>query len=89
MTPVTATTLITLIWTDGTMTTGKSWRELEDAVRASQWQPFKSRKEFRREMRRRAALWSGDYPPATRSSKAFIQSLADAGLFMIVTDDEL
>ncbi len=81
--------MITLLWPDGSMTTGKTWTELESAVRAAQWQPYKSRREFRQDMRRRAHLWSGKPVTAKlgRSSKAFLTSLADAGLMMIVVDD--
>lgn len=78
---------IELIWPDGGITTGATWREVEDAVRAAQWRPFKTRREFRREMRRRALEWSGEMPVSGPpwTSKAFIQSLADRGLFMIST----
>jgi hypothetical protein len=82
-------TRIELLWPDGTVTTGATWTEVEDAVRAAQWRPFKSRREFRREMRRRALVWSGEKPKAARGTpRQFLQSLADAGMFMINIEKE-
>jgi hypothetical protein len=74
-----------LIFPDGTIVTGKSFSELEDALRASQWHTYKSRREFRQEMRHRAALWSGRTPKPVgyQTSKAFIYSLINSGMCLI------
>lgn len=79
----------TLIWTDGTIVSGSSFRELEDTLRATQWSTYKTRREFRREMRRRAALWSGRSikPVGFQSSQDFILSLVHAGMCTLVEDD--
>lgn len=80
----------TLIWTDGTIVTGSSFRELEDTLRATQWSTYKTRREFRREMRRRAAIWSGrpkTKPVGIQSSQDFILSLVHAGMCTLVEDD--
>jgi hypothetical protein len=79
--------LITLLWPDGQITTGHSWLEVEDAVRAAQWQTFKTRREFRQEMRNRARAWSGHYPRfAVGSSQRFLTGLAKEGLFQVFTE---
>jgi hypothetical protein len=78
---------IELLWPDGTLTTGRSWREVEDAVRAQQWHTFRNRRAFRAEMRRRAEVWSGHgLPPLSReaNSRAFLRQLADAEMFQLV-----
>lgn len=50
---------ITTIWPDGTLITGPSWRDLEEQLRSRQWQRY-SVGQLRREMRRRAEIWSGE-----------------------------
>lgn len=83
--------MLNLIWPDGTIVTATTYLELEDALRASQWQPFKSRREFRREMRRRAAVWTGRPPKPVlyQTSKAFIYQLVNSGMCMLeVTEEE-
>jgi hypothetical protein len=77
---------IELLWPDGTLTTGASWREVEDAVRAQQWHTFRTRRAFRAEMRRRAEIWSGRSvaPGREASSRAFLRQLADAEMFQLV-----
>lgn len=83
--------MITLIWATGALITAKDWRDAEDAVRAAQWKPYKSRREFRREMRYRAKIWSGAHPlPVGRQThRQFIESLAAAGMFIIAKEDTL
>lgn len=79
--------MITLIWTDGSITTGKSYRDLETAMRAEQWRTYRSRWHFRTAMRQRAATWSGQQPRMGYTHRSFIESLAEAGLFMITTNE--
>lgn len=77
---------ISLIWPDGSIVTGASYAEVEDALRATQWHTYRSRREFRREMRRRAALWAGQRvskPIAWQTSKGFIMTLVNAGMCML------
>jgi hypothetical protein len=78
-------TQLHLIFPDGSIVSGRTFQDLEGALRASQWQPFKSRREFRREMRRRAALWSGRHtkPVLYQTPKAFIYSLINSGMCML------
>lgn len=76
-------TAVNLIWPDGSITRGESYREAEDALRATQWREFRTRREFRADMRHRALVWSGVRLPRRRTSRGFIRSLADAGLCMI------
>jgi hypothetical protein len=77
--------MINLIFPDGSIVSGATYREVEDALRASQWHTFGSRRSFRREMRRRAVLWSGrvSKPLPYQTSKQFIYSLAHSGMLMI------
>jgi hypothetical protein len=80
---------ITLLWPDGAITTGTSWSEVEDAVRAEQPSPYKTRREFRAEMRKRAALWSGSYPVAAiGTSRRFLLGLAKEGMFSVFTEPQ-
>ena len=37
-----------LTFPPGTIVTGRTFQDLEDALRASQWRPFKTRRAFRR-----------------------------------------
>jgi hypothetical protein len=77
--------MINLIFPDGSIVSGASFREVEDALRATQWHAFASRRSFRQEMRRRARLWSGriSKPLAYQTSKQFIYSLAHSGMLMV------
>lgn len=80
--------MITLLWPDGKITTGATWEDVEDAVRAAQWHTFKTRREFRREMRRRAEVWSGEKPRrGARTSEAFMRSIGELGLFMVMEEE--
>jgi hypothetical protein len=77
---------ISLIWPDGSIVTGSSYAEVEEALRASQWNTYRTRREFRREMRRRAVLWTGrdvSKPIAWQTSKGFIMTLVDSGMCML------
>ena len=82
-----ASNRITVMWDNGEMTTGATWREVEDNMRAAQWQTFPTREDFRTEMRHRAYQWGGEFPAFSTSSKEFINSLADLGMFLVVVDD--
>lgn len=78
---------IELVWPDGSIVAGASYREVEDALAASQWRDFGSRRAFRQAMRRRAEMWSGvRLPRRVQTSRGFVRSLADAGLCMIHED---
>jgi hypothetical protein len=84
-------TVLNLIWPDGTIVSGETFEELEEALRASQWHAYKTRREFRREFRRRAVLWSGRQgkPVLYQTPKAFIYHLVHAGMCMLETDGRL
>lgn len=73
-----------LIWPDGSITTGDTWREVEDALRSSQWCTYATRRAFRRAMKHRAEVWSGNGNaiPTRRgtTSAQFIAGLVQAGL---------
>lgn len=76
---------INLIWPDGSIVSGATFAEVEEALRATQWHTYKSRRAFRREMRHRAELVSGRVPKPVlyQTPKAFIYSLVNAELCMI------
>jgi hypothetical protein len=77
---------VSLIWPDGSIVSGRSYAEVEDALRASQWTTYPSRRAFRREMRKRAVLWTGrrlSKPISWQTSKSFIHSLVDSGMCML------
>jgi hypothetical protein len=78
--------VLNLIFPDGTIVTGASFKELEDALRASQWQEYDSRREFRTEMRHRAELWTGRparKPVLYQTPKGFIYHLVNSGMCML------
>jgi hypothetical protein len=79
--------MLNLIFPDGTIVTGATYQELEEALRASQWRTYKTRREFRRALRHRAAVWSGRpaKPVLYQSPKAFIYHLVNSGMCMIET----
>jgi len=77
---------ISLIWPDGSIVSGRTFAEVEEALRASQWQTYPSRRAFRREMRKRADLWSGrrvSKPLAWQTPKGFIMTLVNSGMCML------
>ena len=77
--------MLNLIFPDGSIVTGRTFADLEDALRASQWHDFKTRREFRQEMRRRAELWSGRKakPVLYQTHKGFIYHLVNSGMCML------
>jgi hypothetical protein len=81
--------MINLIWPDGSIVSGATFAEVEEALRASQWHTFKTRREFRREMRRRAELWSGrtSKPVLYQTPKSFIYQLVHSGMCMLEETD--
>lgn len=79
-------TALTVIWEDGGLTTGDSFRELEDNIRAAQWDTFDHRHEFRQEMRHRCFVHTGQWPKPAHTSRAFIQGLAELGMFLLVEE---
>jgi hypothetical protein len=82
-------TKITLHWYDGGITTGATWREIEDNIRASQWFPFDSRHEFRDEMRARAIVWSGTHLPSmSHNSEKFVRDLESAQFYSVEVEYE-
>jgi len=76
--------VITILWPDGEITTAPNWKELEQNIRACQWTTYPTREGFRKEMRRRAHLWSGEYPVLSHTPKEFINSLAATGMFLLI-----
>jgi len=76
----------TLIWTDNSITTGETYKELEEAIRASQWSTFKTRLGFRRAIVRRARVWSDVHVSVLGTSRQFIGALARTDSFMIIDD---
>ena len=77
---------ISLIWPDGSIVSGSTYAELEDALRASQWDTYPNRRAFRREMRKRAEVWSGrrvSKPIYWQTPKAFIWTLVNSGMCML------
>lgn len=82
---------IDLLFVDGTLVSGATYREVESNLRASQWTVFSSKRRFRREMRRRALLWAGPgtkLPPLLCNSEKFLTSLAKAGMCRIDKTNE-
>jgi hypothetical protein len=69
---------INLIWPDGSIVSGATFAEVEEALRATQWHTFKTRREFRREMRGRT-----NKPVLYQTPKGFIYSLVNAELCML------
>jgi len=76
--------MIELLWPDGTVSSGKTYREVEEYMRHSQWRGFKTRWEFRHEMQKRAMAWSGRKVSVTGSPERFIRRLASVGMFLLV-----
>lgn len=78
--------MISIRWHDGKMMSGKSWAEVEEAVRASQWETFETRADFRDEMRHRAEVWTGAPFNAGGTPEEFLRALAAAGMCIIKSD---
>lgn len=80
---------ITLTWYDGSRTTGASWHEAEEAVRAAQWVEYPTRVAFRQDLRHRCKVWSGVRPNMTHaSSENFLRALELSGLCRVDIEDE-
>lgn len=81
---------INLLFPDGTLVQGATYRDAENNLRAIQWTVFSSRRKFRREMRQRAILWAGPGVklPQPCGSQVFLDSLAGAGMFRIERTNE-
>ena len=82
---------VTLLWNNGEITTGKTFKEVEQNMRMMQhqWNMYATQAEFRSEMRKRAKVWCGHMPRICNSHRGFIESLAECGLFMLVIDEEV
>ena len=78
--------MIQIIWPNGELTTGKTFAEVERAIRATQWQTYATRRDFREELAARAKVWSGIIVPIRKSSEDFIRSLHKANMFMMFVD---
>lgn len=77
--------MLNLIFPDGTLVTGRTFAELESALRATQWHAYPTGRAFRREMRRRVELWTGrrQKPVLYQTPKAFIYQLVHSGMCML------
>lgn len=72
-----------VIWGNGTITTGRTWEEIEDTIRDKQWDKYPDELEFREEMARRAMVWSGTtLVPSDLggTSYRFLRALERAGI---------
>lgn len=74
-----------VIFADGTIFTAETWRDLEQAVRADEWNP-KPKLKFRLEIGRRAYNWSGKVVDLEAGSRRLFQQLERAGMLRIVSD---
>jgi hypothetical protein len=74
---------LTLIWANNSITTGETWAELEEAIRAEQWSTYKTRLGFRRALVRRAKVWSSVHVSVLGSSRRFINALARTEAFQV------
>lgn len=79
-------TRVVSLWPDGSIISGEGWQELEDTLRARQWHHY-NRNAFRREMRRRAELWSGAKIPVS-SAEAMLRGLEQAGMCRLEVEGE-
>lgn len=79
--------MIQVLWPDGGLSTGSTWRELEDAMRAAEWHAYPTRHAYRVELRARAKAWTGEPCRATGTSKQFIMALAKCGVLQVFNDD--
>lgn len=72
------------MWSDGSVTKGATWREVENAMRSGQrWEKYEDALEFREEMAHRALVWSGtiiDIHTLAGTPYKFICALERAGL---------
>lgn len=76
--------MIELLWPDGRLTSGKTYDEVEDALRAEQWYSYDTQEAFREDMRKRAYAWCGREPVGHgQTSRDFIDALAGCGMFVL------
>lgn len=73
-----------VMWSDGTLMSGRTWRAVEDELRDSQkWGKYPDVREFREEMAHRAMVWSGTVltdADVDGTSYRFLRSLERAGM---------
>ena len=74
-------------WSNDQVDEAPTWEALEDLVREDQWSVYEP-DEFRVEMQRRSAVWSGTQIATTGNSRSFFEELARAGLIEIVNQSE-
>lgn len=79
--------MATVIFADGSMISGESWKDLELALRTESWNPS-GKSEFREEMARRAWNWSRTAVVTDRTARALFESLEAAGMLTIVEEEE-
>lgn len=77
---------ITSIWPDGSCITAKSWRDLEDQVRARQWHKM-SRNELRRTLRERTRTMTG-HEISVRSAEQMFRDMEAADLVRLEVREE-
>lgn len=72
------------MWSDGSVTKGRTWIEVEDNLRYGQrWDKYEDRLEFREEMAHRAFVWSETtitLDELAGSSYKFLRALERAGM---------
>jgi hypothetical protein len=70
-----------ITWTDGVTIASRTWREIEEGMRADQWGEYSPRA-FREAMEHRAKVWAGPsvHVPVEGTSKDFLRALEAAGL---------
>lgn len=76
--------MIELIWPDGKLTSGKTFEEVEEALRAEQWHSYETQEAFREDMRKRAYAWCGHEPTHGHTAQEFIEALAGCDLFVML-----
>lgn len=74
--------MVQAIWPDGHIDQAPTWRGLEAAIREEQWHTY-SRRGFRREMAKRAQVWSNTAVKRRGSAERFLRELERAGLLRL------
>lgn len=77
---------VSATWPDQSVTEGDGWNDLEGRLRGSQWSKY-SVHGFRREMQRRARLWSGSLV-SIGSSEEMFRDLERAGMLRLDVEGE-
>lgn len=77
----------TVLFRDGSMLSGKTWKDLERSLREDAWNPS-NKADFREEMARRAWNWSGYHLLEDGKSAELFAQLEEARLCIIVEDPE-